>query len=1207
MSSAGTAFVDLEPRLGPAWATGLASKFKAFLPVAAVTAVGGALFGIGEKFEGTFNKIRVQTGATGATFDKLKQDTKNVLAGTAGSFDQVGAAVGGLFQRTHLTGQALDDLAKQQVTLARITKTDVGTNVESTTALFNRYGVATKNQSRELDVLFKASQQGGKGIGILIAEMQKGAPALTAFGFGFEKSAALVAGLERAGVNVAPVLTGLRTGFGKIAKEGGDPQKVLAAVFKELKDGKDPTKATADAIKLFGARGGKELSDAVRAGRFDVAALFKTITDGKGGIIATGAEVSTIGSKFARLKNIALVALEPIASKLVDLANVGLGKVVSAVTAAGPIISHAFGAIQAGFSGAVAGKNVDGITKVFTTIGTTARGIVTQLAPVGAQIVEIFGQVSDAIAGIDFGKVFADVAAAVGPIIVSISKIDFGAVFGRAVAIVKPLLGPLRELAVNVGKLALAALPVLKKSFQDLKPVLIALVAGAYVLARVAGVVLAVAIKATAAATGLLSRHASILRPVLFALVTGFVALKIVHGVQAGILGVAKAAGTAYGTMQRLAAQTVKYASNLKSGIQTVVSFGKSVLTSAFNIGKQVAAFVAQKAAALAAAVAQKAMAAAQWLLNVAMDANPIGLVVAGIAALTAGVILAYQHFKPFRDVVDALGRVFLSVFNWVKSHWPQLLLILTGPFALAVLAIKANWDRISGFATAAFTWVKTHWPLLLGILTGPIGLAVLAIKANWSKITGFARGAFDWVESHWPLLLAILTGPIGLAVLAIKKFGPKLLDGITTAFSKVVSFFKGLPAEILGAFGKVGSILFDVGREILGGLIRGAISGAASLVQFITGLSGAVLTALGNVGSWLLDAGSKMIGGLWAGIKADWAREVHFWSDLLPKILGSLGTVGNWLLDTGKTIVKGLWRGIKFAWQAEFDFWSRLPGQIFGALGDVGAWLLDVGKRVVRGLWKGIKFAWNAEFAFWSQLPGKILDALGNAAGWLVGTGGKIIGGLASGVVTNAFRVFNFFRGLKDKILSAIGDVTSWLYNIGKDLISGFLNGIKDRWNDLTGWLGSAASHLPGFIKGPLGIKSPSTVFHVIGGNVMQGLANGLDAGLAPVKAKLAELAATFKATPTDLPASRLIGIPKSVPLERFAAPFTPPPIPRTDTTLARAALAQFAPSPSANGNGPAVHQENHFHGHEHPTATDIDLAGRKLAFMIANTGRRP
>ena len=64
---------------------------------------------------------------------------------------------------------------------------------------------------------------------------------------------------------------------------------------------------------------------------------------------------------------------------------------------------------------------------------------------------------------------------------------------------------------------------------------------------------------------------------------------------------------------------------------------------------------------------------------------------------------------------------------------------------AVAVLIIKYHtqiwnfmkrvWNDILGFIMAAWNWVKTHWPLLVAIITGPIGIAALAVIKHWKAI----------------------------------------------------------------------------------------------------------------------------------------------------------------------------------------------------------------------------------------------------------------------------------------------------------------------------------------------------------------------------------------------------------------------------------------------------------------------------------------
>lgn len=59
-------------------------------------------------------------------------------------------------------------------------------------------------------------------------------------------------------------------------------------------------------------------------------------------------------------------------------------------------------------------------------------------------------------------------------------------------------------------------------------------------------------------------------------------------------------------------------------------------------------------------------LAAAQWALNIAMDANPIGLIILGIAALVAIVTYCYFHFKTFHAILWGVWEFMKAFFNWI-------------------------------------------------------------------------------------------------------------------------------------------------------------------------------------------------------------------------------------------------------------------------------------------------------------------------------------------------------------------------------------------------------------------------------------------------------------------------------------------------------------------------------------------------------------
>jgi phage-related protein len=101
-------------------------------------------------------------------------------------------------------------------------------------------------------------------------------------------------------------------------------------------------------------------------------------------------------------------------------------------------------------------------------------------------------------------------------------------------------------------------------------------------------------------------------------------------------------------------------------------------------------------------------MTAAQWALNVAMDANPVGLLIIGIAALAAGVYYAYEKSETFRAVLSGIGDVAEDLEPIFKGLGETILGALTMNPALIVAGFKDAYDGITkvigeGGISAAF------------------------------------------------------------------------------------------------------------------------------------------------------------------------------------------------------------------------------------------------------------------------------------------------------------------------------------------------------------------------------------------------------------------------------------------------------------------------------------------------------------------------
>lgn len=88
-----------------------------------------------------------------------------------------------------------------------------------------------------------------------------------------------------------------------------------------------------------------------------------------------------------------------------------------------------------------------------------------------------------------------------------------------------------------------------------------------------------------------------------------------------------------------------------------------------------------------------KAQAGAQAALNAIMEANPIFLVVAGLAALTAGFIVAYNKSETFREGVNAIRDAVVGVAKKVGG----IAELMVAPYRLAFNAIAGLWNKTIG------------------------------------------------------------------------------------------------------------------------------------------------------------------------------------------------------------------------------------------------------------------------------------------------------------------------------------------------------------------------------------------------------------------------------------------------------------------------------------------------------------------------------
>lgn len=136
--------------------------------------------------------------------------------------------------------------------------------------------------------------------------------------------------------------------------------------------------------------------------------------------------------------------------------------------------------------------------------------------------------------------------------------------------------------------------------------------------------------------------------------------------------------------------------------IASIVNYALEGWKTVAVIVTQTSAWVASKAIMAAQVIATTALTAAQWALNVAMSANPIALVIIGIAALVAGIVLLWNKNEAFRVAVitawTAIRDTAISVFGWIKDFIFGIFDSITEKITNVINFAKDIGKTISGF-----------------------------------------------------------------------------------------------------------------------------------------------------------------------------------------------------------------------------------------------------------------------------------------------------------------------------------------------------------------------------------------------------------------------------------------------------------------------------------------------------------------------------
>lgn len=209
---------------------------------------------------------------------------------------------------------------------------------------------------------------------------------------------------------------------------------------------------------------------------------------------------------------------------------------------------------------------------------------------------------------------------------------------------------------------------------------------------------------------------------------------------------------------------------------------GKPILEGvAYTIGLVGAAWLAYKAIVEAVELASKAFAVAQKVVNAVMNANPIGLVVAAIAALIAIIIVCIKHW-------DEIKAAAVSAWNAIKGTWDT---VSTWFSTNVVEPIKIFFAGLWTSISATFSNVRTYFQ-------EKFSEAWTAIKNVFAPVGSFFSGIWETIRSKFSTIGTKVGETMGNAfktvVNKIVSFAENTINGFIRSINRAISLINNIP-----------------------------------------------------------------------------------------------------------------------------------------------------------------------------------------------------------------------------------------------------------------------------------------------------------------------------------------------------------------------------------------------------------------------------
>ena len=420
-------------------------------------------------------------------------------------------------------------------------------------------------------------------------------------------------------------------------------------------------------------------------------------------------------------------------------------------------------------------------------------------------------------------------------------------------------------------------------------------------------------------------------------------------------------------------------------GIETIRN-----ATLAITNGLMLAQFVrtgALTAAEAANAAATMGASGAFGIFNAVLSANPIGLIVTAVAALTAGLVWFFTQ-------TETGQQIWSSFVDWIKQAWQGIADFFVNLWSGISEGASKLWDGVVAAWTAYVETVKAVWGAI-GTFFSDLWVSIQeAVSVAWTAITtvvmaivqpfidGFMniwnnisdglnqiwegikmifQGAWEFIKSIFLgailIIIDLVTGNFNQLGADLSLIWEGIQNGISLIWEGIKTYFSGVVDAIVG----YGIAVFENFSAVLNAIWEFIKLAASTTWEWIKSTVTTLITDLVQGAQNIWDGFMNFLSSLWEGIKS---TASNAWSSLSSSVLN---------------IINGLVSGAQNAWNTMSNAVSSLVSNVTGFFNQL--WNIDLysaGQAILQGFLNGLQSMWSSVTNFVGGIASWIRDHKG-------------------------------------------------------------------------------------------------------------------------------------------------------------------------------------------------------------------------------------